>query len=143
MIEKTAENLVGSRHIYRCLPSTARDEIRKYARQLMVDSLDTVKSVKRLGLEKSGFVYVISNPAFPGYVKIGMAVEPHGRLASYQTSTPFRDYVLEHSVWVSDRRAAEREMFDYLDKLRVNGEWFQCEVPLAKMILGTVKESYL
>ncbi len=108
----------------------------------MVTSLDYVASVKRLAAELSGFVYVISNPAFPGYVKIGMAVEPHGRLNNYQTSTPFRDYKLEHYVWVSDRRAAERDMFDYLEIHRVNGEWFKITVPTAKFILGTVKESY-
>ena len=42
--------------------------------------------------EKRGFVYIITNPAYPGYVKIGKALDVLSRLNSYHTYSPKRDY---------------------------------------------------
>jgi len=41
---------------------------------------------------KEGYVYVITNPAWPDWVKIGMAIDAEDRLNGYQTSSPMRDY---------------------------------------------------
>ena len=37
-------------------------------------------------------VYIITNDAWPDWVKVGKAVSADDRLNGYQTSSPFRDY---------------------------------------------------
>ena len=48
---------------------------------------------------KAGYVYVITNAAWPEWVKVGMAIDADDRLNGYQTSSPFRDYELQYSVY--------------------------------------------
>ena len=54
-----------------------------------------------------GYIYIMANPAWKGWVKIGMAVDAEDRLKGYQTSSPLRDYKLELAVAVDNRREAE------------------------------------
>ena len=53
---------------------------------------------------KAGFIYGISNPAFPGYYKIGITQDLDKRLASYQTYDPHRQFKVEHYRFVEDKR---------------------------------------
>ena len=78
---------------------------------------------------KSGYVYVISNPAWKGWVKIGMAIDAEDRLKSYQTSSPYRDYQLLHSVYVTDRRAIEKKAHRKIGKIaeEKQNEWFKVD----------------
>ena len=75
---------------------------------------------------KSGYVYVISNPAWKGWVKIGMAIDAEDRCNSYQTSSPFRDYNLLYSVYVTDRRVMEKKAHRRIAKIAEDrqNEWF-------------------
>ena len=76
---------------------------------------------------KEGYVYVMTNPAWPEWVKVGMAVDAKDRLNSYQTSCPFRDYMLYYSYKAKDRRKAESEAHSKLDeKFERRKEWFRC-----------------
>lgn len=59
---------------------------------------------------KAGYVYAISNPAWPEYVKIGSSIDVLDRLNSYQTSSPNRDYKLEDYYFVWDRRTEETDL---------------------------------
>ena len=75
---------------------------------------------------KEGYVYVITNPAWPDWVKIGMAIDAEDRLNGYQTSSPMRDYELIHSVYFDDRNKAERDAHKIADrKGERKGEWFK------------------
>ena len=89
---------------------------------------------------KEGYVYVITNKAFPGWVKIGMAIDAEDRLNGYQTSSPYRDYVLEHSVYTNNRRKAEKEAHKKAAKLCTdsNSEWFKLTVEQAINILDNL-----
>jgi len=91
---------------------------------------------------KEGYVYVITNKAWPGWVKIGMAVDAEERLSGYQTSSPHRDYVLEHSVASNDRRKSEREAHTRALPLSTDtkGEWFKLSVEQAITILDNLNE---
>jgi len=81
---------------------------------------------------KEGYVYAITNPVWPEWVKIGKAIDAEDRLSSYQTSSPMRDYKLVHSVYFEDRNVAERKAHT-LAALKTthpwnkheNGEWFK------------------
>ena len=85
---------------------------------------------------KEGYVYAICNPAWPEWVKIGMAIDADDRLNGYQTSSPMRDYTLIHTVFFEDRgkaeRAAHKEAGLYGDRL---GEWFKITKEEAILVL--------
>jgi hypothetical protein len=98
--------------------------------------------VYNLGGNKEGYVYIISNPAHVGWVKIGMAEDCTKRLAQYQTSSPHRDFILEYSVFSSDNRTAEAIAHDlaHLKSRRRSCEWFQMSVIEAITILDNLNE---
>ena len=80
-----------------------------------------------------GDVYIITNKAWPEWVKIGKAVDATDRLKSYQTSDPFRAYELYHSVTKENRHTAEVEAqkaLEVLSKDRKN-EWFKVKLETA------------
>lgn len=81
-----------------------------------------------LDIEKvpSGSVYIISNPAWVGWYKVGKAVNSEDRLRGYQTGSPYRDYDLMDSWQFDDRHKAEREVHKILKRTAVDykGEWF-------------------
>ena len=89
---------------------------------------------------KEGYVYAITNPAWPEWVKIGMAVDADDRCNGYQTSSPFRDYKIEHVVVTNNRRAAEAEAHKAATKMakETRGEWFKLDIELAKTILNNI-----
>jgi len=90
-----------------------------------------------------GQVYVIVNPSFPEWVKVGMAIDSEDRLNSYQTSSPFRNYVLNYSWNVSDRRAAESEAHTELQKMyERRSEWFKCTPEQAQEVVSGIVGSY-
>jgi hypothetical protein len=84
------------------------------------------------GYNKStdGHVYIISNPCWDGWFKVGMAVDPEDRCNSYQTSSPFRDYKLCYNKYFKDRRSAEQTAHKKLKKssLKYKGEWFKVSI---------------
>ena len=89
---------------------------------------------------KEGYVYAITNPAWPEWVKIGMAVDADDRCNGYQTSSPFRDYKIEHVVVTNNRRAAEAKAHKSAAKIakEVRGEWFKLDIEQAKIILNNI-----
>ena len=89
----------------------------------------------------SGYVYAFINPAWSGWIKIGMSVDWEARLESYQTGAPKRDYtVLAVSQRVADRALKEQRMHDYLEKHpscnERNGEWFRVSEELVKKVIA-------
>ena len=90
-----------------------------------------------------GEVYVITNPAWPEWVKVGMAVDSEDRLKNYQTASPFRDYTLVYSYEVDDRRAAEAAAHVRLAKECDNiNEWFRLPPPIANELILEVIHEY-
>ena len=92
---------------------------------------------------KEGYVYAITNPAWPEWVKIGMAIDADDRCNGYQTSSPFRDYKLEHTVVTNNRRKAEAEAHREASKIaeEQRGEWFKISIEQAKDILNKLSVS--
>ena len=82
---------------------------------------------------KEGYVYAIVNPAWPDWIKIGMAIDAEDRLKGYQTSSPMRDYVLVYSVFSNNRSKDERKAHKLAEKIAERrGEWFK--IPQDKAI---------
>ena len=96
----------------------------------------------KLSSIKEGYVYAITNKAWPDWVKIGMAIDAEDRLSGYQTSSPHRDYILEHSVYSNEKRKAEQQAHSRAAKLaiEVNGEWFKLTVQHAIEVLDNLDE---
>ena len=100
-------------------------------------------SLEKYEISTEGQVYVITNPNFPEWVKVGMAVDAEDRLNGYQTSSPFRDYSLAASWDVTNRRAAESEAHEALQKLyERRSEWFNCTPEQARKVVEEITESY-
>lgn len=70
-----------------------------------------------------GFLYVITNPAWKGWSKIGRTTNAVSRHRTYQTASPFRDYRLFYSRWFPDVCRAERTLKVLYPGHRENGEW--------------------
>ena len=94
------------------------------------------------GYEKSteGHVYIISNPCWDGWIKVGMAVDAEDRCNGYQTSSPFRDYKLCYTKYFKDRRSAEQMAHKKLKKISVKykGEWFKVSIKEATNLIQAI-----
>jgi len=100
-------------------------------------------SLSKYELSREGQVYIITNPNFPDWVKVGMAVDSEDRLNGYQTSSPFRDYALFTCWSVTDRRSAESEAHALLEKsFDRKGEWFNCTPEQAQSALADLMEQH-
>lgn len=98
-------------------------------------------SFEKYKKSKDGYVYAITNPAWEGWVKIGMAVDADDRCKSYQTSSPLRDYKLEHCTYFEDRRRAEHQAHKKAEEIaeECGSEWFKIPVDEAVKIIGDLK----
>jgi len=97
-------------------------------------------SLKNYEDTTEGEVYVITNPAFPDWVKIGMAVDSEDRLKGYQTGDPYRSYKLEFSKGFDDRRKAESKAHTLAKKSFIkSGEWFKMSTQDAINVIEGIK----
>ena len=88
-----------------------------------------------------GEVYIIVNPAWKGWIKIGMAVEAEDRLRGYQTSSPLRDFKLKFKNYFDNRRKAEQQAHTLCAKKadKRKGEWFKLDIKIAKDIINNME----
>ena len=108
-----------------------RNKLREKARSLGIDTLLNYNKVKQ------GSVYIMGNPAWPEWVKVGMAIDSEDRLSNYQTSCPQRDYVLYYSYDTEDRRKAESAAHYKLgQQFERKNEWFKCSPEEAIEVLN-------
>lgn len=92
----------------------------------------------------SQICYVITNAAWPEWVKIGFTSksEMDSRLSTYQTGTPFRDYEVYHTVYFDDARSAEKEVKKRLKSMNaVQGEgkeWYKMTKRIAANMIDAI-----
>lgn len=93
---------------------------------------------------KEGDVYIIRNMAWTDWYKVGKAVSAEDRLNGYQTSSPFRDYVLVYYETFDNRHRAESEIHRMLEKhkhcLDRKGEWFKTYPDVIKEVMNEYRE---
>ena len=93
------------------------------------NALDDAWSHDKIESVAEGEVYAVMNTAWPEWVKVGKAVDADDRCRGYQTSSPFRDYVVVARMATDNRHDAERDMhrvFDHFSSER-RGEWFKID----------------
>jgi len=87
-----------------------------------------------------GEVYIIRNTAWPSWYKVGKAVNSEDRLQGYQTSSPFRDFVLEYCEHFDNRHQAESTIHRMLEKhdkcIDRRGEWFKTYIPVIQEVMN-------
>ena len=90
--------------------------------------------------KKEGYIYVLVNPHFENWVKIGMAEDVAKRLSQFNTAYPERDGQMVYTVKVSNMRKAEKKAHTIAEKLakRTEKEWFTLTVGQAIDILNRV-----
>lgn len=74
---------------------------------------------------KEGQVYIIANPAWPDYLKIGMTVDTGDRLASYQTYDPHKAFYIKNYEFCLNRREAEKGILERFNVHLAEGEWIK------------------
>ena len=81
-----------------------------------------------------GWLYLITNPAMPGFVKVGMTTRtPEERAAELHDTGSPAPYTVASAWPVDDVQAAERDAHAALARYRVIDarEWFRLSVPAA------------
>ena len=97
----------------------------KYARRLAGLNLlreNINRGVKPLDI-RAGHIYLISNCAFPLHYKIGISFNAHKRLLTYQTYSPYRDFILEKYDFVVDKFSIEKQLLNHPLLNKEQGEW--------------------
>jgi hypothetical protein len=84
-------------------------------------------------LIKDGFVYLIRNACFPGWVKVGMALDYESRLVTYNVYDPKAGFEYFALRFVPDRRLSEQELITKFSTKASNqrGEWLEVDEDLA------------
>jgi hypothetical protein len=77
--------------------------------------------------QNSGFVYLISNSAFPEWIKVGITKNLEKRLSTYQTYDPLRRYIVEKYSFVEDSRYIEKLLLNKYKISTKTGEWISSE----------------
>jgi hypothetical protein len=120
------------------LPPEERIKAREVARQMHENGQDFATAQAREATDKRGFVYCITNPAWPAHCKVGRAFDPEARLRGYQTGCPERDYELKYAVYFEDCHAAEKLIHDTLADYKAEGEWFRILPSTAEHVLDEI-----
>jgi hypothetical protein len=93
---------------------------------------------------KSGYLYIVTNPVYPGWVKVGTTWNLDERLHVYQTGDPFRKYKLEYSLYHPRFREAEKKIKEVMKyfALEIKGEWYCINLEMAKSRLDEQLQDY-
>ena len=139
-VSRLAYQIAGSHQTYYQLSKAERMNIRETAKHLYELGADFPTAQRNEATNKQGFVYIITNAAWPGYVKIGRAFNPESRLKGYQTGCPFRGYELEYAIYFEDCHGAEKIIHDWLADYRAEGEWFRLLPHVAEHTIYNLRE---
>lgn len=93
---------------------------------------------------KAGYLYIITNDAFPNWVKIGTTWNLNDRLHVYQTCDPYRRYKIVYSLHHPEFRIAEKKIKEVMKRFasEIRGEWYNTPLEFAKSRLEEALESY-
>ena len=82
--------------------------------------------------EDVSYIYVLTNPAWNGWCKIGKANKPHKRLSTYNTGSPLRDYKIHFQWFVKHPDLYEKE---FKKIFKTSHEWHEIHPDAARDII--------
>lgn len=93
---------------------------------------------------KKGYLYIVTNDAFPEWVKVGTTTNLKERLHVYQTCDPFRRYRLVYSLFHPEFRTAEKKIKETMKRfaLEIKNEWYHIDLNMAKSRLEEQLDEY-
>jgi hypothetical protein len=93
---------------------------------------------------KSGYLYIVTNDAFPGWVKVGTTFDLTERLHVYQTGDPFRRYQVRYSLHHPKFREAEKKIKEVMTHFasEIRGEWYKIDLAFARSRLDEQLSDY-
>ena len=122
LIKDSTDNIVIDLHNKLChIKNQYADELRIHGEQTSI---------------KEGFIYLITNPSWDGWIKAGMTIDYQSRIMTYNINDPFGNYNFICLKWVDNRRDAENILLETLNKhsSTSKGEWFQINQSSASKI---------
>lgn len=95
-------------------------------------------------MQKAGYLYIVTNAAFPGWVKVGTTLNLKERLHTYQTGDPHRNYRLEYFLHHPAFREAEKKIKEVMKHFAkaIKGEWYEVDLNFAKSRLEEQLDDY-
>lgn len=95
-------------------------------------------------MDKGGYLYIITNIAFPDWVKVGTTDNLTKRLSTYQTGDPFRGYTIVYSIHHPKYLEAEKQVKTIMKPFasEIRNEWYKINLPMAKSNLDEVISQY-
>jgi hypothetical protein len=83
---------------------------------------------------KSGYLYIVTNDAFPFWCKIGITTNLKERLHLYQTCDPHRGYKLVYSLFHPKYKDAEKKIKEAMKPFAktIKNEWFEVDLSIAR-----------
>ena len=92
----------------------------------------------------SGYLYIITNKSWPGWLKVGTTRNLKTRLQSYQTSSPFRDYEIiysiKHPAYLQAEQNIKKQMAHFAKQIK--NEWYEVDLQVAKVRLLEQLDNY-
>ena len=88
----------------------------------------------------SGWVYIVTNEAIPGLVKVGYTTRSDLKLRLQEFNRAELPYPYEeaYALWVEEPRLIEQRVHQALATHRENKEWFRCSVEHAKKTIQEI-----
>jgi hypothetical protein len=88
-----------------------------------------------------GWVYVISNSAMPGLVKVGFSTkDPNSRAEELDHTGSPQPYIVEYDMLIDEPRDIEQETHKRLSSYSAGKEWFRCSVQEAVSAIQQVSK---
>jgi hypothetical protein len=115
--------------------------ILKNASVSFLTDFESVKQRQKIVKSNEGFVYIVTNTVWDGYVKIGRAIDPVSRVTHFNTYDPMRQFKLRYVKYFIDCKDAERTIHSVLLSNRVRGEWFNVSISIARNCLDALTDS--
>ena len=91
-----------------------------------------------------GYLYIITNKSWPGWIKIGTTRNLKTRLQTYQTGSPFRDYEVIYSIKHPQYLKAEQNIKYQMQRFakQIKNEWYEVDIEIAKVRLLEQLDNY-
>jgi predicted GIY-YIG superfamily endonuclease len=82
---------------------------------------------------KPGYLYIITNEAFPGFVKVGVTEDINSRLHVYQVGDPKRKYKIQFYIFHPDAYTAEKNIKEVMKRFALSrkNEWYEIDLKMA------------
>ena len=97
-----------------------------------------------MSVTSPGYLYIITNKSWPGWLKVGTTRNLKTRLQTYQTGTPFRDYEIvysiKHPLYLQAEKNIKKQMANFAKQIR--NEWYEVDLSVAKVRLLEQLDNY-